>query len=242
MLYRFKGSRSFEDADRKTLAEFLKLNTTESGTLKDPLEIVLTGFLGKQTASDDDSFPWVFSTNDCDRFDERVDPKGWELERYLENPVVLWAHCHSIPAIGIADNLTTTDTLSGRIRFNAKSYDEFGWSIGERVKNGVIRAGSVGMLVKEIEFVDHKKNPEETCDLIIRKQELLEFSICNVPANPFALRSDSLGEFGDAKFSTAKDAIRTGAPTARSPESGHWPLLAINENGGRNGRRDASRP
>ena len=159
MLCRFKGSRSFEDADRKTLAEFLKLNTTESGTLKDPLEIVLTGFLGKQTASEDNSFPWVFSTNDCDRFDERVDPKGWELERYLENPVVLWAHCHSIPAIGIADRLTATDKLAGRIKFNAKEIDEFGWSIGERVKAGVIRAGSVGMLVKEIEWIDHKKNP-----------------------------------------------------------------------------------
>ena len=233
MLCRFKGSRSFEDADRKTLAEFLKLNTTESGTLKDPLEIVLTGFLGKQTASEDNSFPWVFSTNDCDRFDERVDPKGWELERYLENPVVLWAHCHSIPAIGIADRLTATDKLAGRIRFNAKEIDEFGWSIGERVKAGVIRAGSVGMLVKEIEWIDHKKNPEEPCDLIIRKQELLEFSICNVPANPFALQTDWLGVSGDAENSTASKTIkdfqnRTGAPTARSVQGGHWPLSIIN--------------
>lgn len=242
MLYRFKGKTLYEKADRTTLVNFLKLNTTESGVLKEPLEIVLAGFLGKQAEISDDSFPWVFSTFDCDRFDERVDPAGWELDRYLDNPVVLWAHCHSIPAIGITTNLSASDKLSGTIKFNAKDYDEFGWSIGERVKNGVIRAGSVGMLVKEIEFVDHKKNPEETCDLIIRKQELLEFSICNVPANPFALRSDSLGEIGHADFSTAKDSIRTGDPTACSPEGGHWPLCSNNHNGGTNGRRDASRP
>lgn len=178
--------------------------------------MILSGFLGKQAEAEDDSFPWIFSTSDCDRFDERVDPKGWELDRYMDNPVVLWAHCHSIPAIGTAFGLAVTDNLYGKIRFNSKDYDEFGWSIGERVKAGVIRAGSVGMLVKEIEWIDHKKNPEEPSDLIIRKQELLEFSICNVPANPFALQKDLQG--------TQKG---TGVPTVSSPESSHWPLLAI---------------
>ena len=232
MLYRFKGNGRFETIDRKALIEFLKLNTSESGKLKEPFEVVQAGMLGKSQEADSDWFPWVFSSFDNDRFDERVDPNGWELEHYLDNPVVLWAHCHSIPAIGIADSLKAIDNLSGKIKFNSKDYDLFGWSIGERVKNGVIRAGSVGMLVKEIEWIDHKKNPEEQCDLIIRKQELLEFSICNVPANPFALQKDT---------QTAQ-LNRTGAPTARSPGSGHWPLLVTNNNGGTNGRRDASCP
>lgn len=228
MLCKFKGMTTFKTCERTSLLEFLKLSTTDSGTLKEPLEIILAGYLGKHTGTEDGSVPWTFSTWDVDRFDERVDQKGWQLDRYLENPVVLWAHCHAIPAIGMASNLSIGENLSGRITFNAKDYDEFGWSIGERVKAGVIRAGSVGMLVKEIEWIDHKKNPEEKCDLIIRKQELLEFSICNVPANPFALQTDSLGEFGLAKFSTAKDAKRTGAPTARSVQGGHWPLSIIN--------------
>ena len=215
MLYRRKGTSGCQSVDRKSLREFLKLNTTESGKLKEPLELVLSGYITKQTNEDEDWFPWVFSTFNADRFDERVDPAGWELERYCENPIVLWAHCHSIPAIGIADSLLSTESLSGRIKFNAKEYDEFGWSIGERVKAGVIRAGSVGMIVKEIEWIDHKKNPEEKCDLIIRKQELLEFSICNVPANPFALREEQIQN-------------RTGAPTARSLGRGHWPLLVTN--------------
>jgi HK97 family phage prohead protease len=70
--------------------------------------------------------------------------------------------------------------------FNDKSFDAFGWSIGERVKNGVIRAGSVGFRVIEIEIPD-KETAKDGTSLIFRKQELLEFSICNVPANPFAL-------------------------------------------------------
>ncbi len=228
MLYRFKGERAFREVTQQDLFSFVKKEASASGVLASPFEAILGGFIGKSGATADDGVPWVFSTADRDRFDERVDQAGWELERYLENPVVLWAHCHSIPAIGIARELSVTDALSGTIRFNDKAYDEFGWAIGERVKAGVIRAGSVGMLVKEVEGVDHQKNPEETCDLIIRKQELLEFSICNVPANPFALQKNSLGEFGRAKFSTAKDSNGTGAPTARSGNGGFWPLVIDN--------------
>jgi HK97 family phage prohead protease len=65
--------------------------------------------------------------------------------------------------------------------FNGKDYDPFGWAIGERVKAGVIRAGSVGFRILEIEIPD-KETGKDGTTLIFRKQELLEFSICNVPA------------------------------------------------------------
>lgn len=226
MLYRFKGIGQFKTYDRKALFEFLKLNTTTSGKLTTPFEIIRAGMLNKGEPSTEDCFPWVFSTFDNDRFDECVDPAGWDLTAYLNNPVILWAHCHNIPAIGVTLEMKCEGNLSGRICFNAKEYDEFGWGIGERVKNGVIRAGSVGFLVKEVECTDHKKNPEEECELIIRKQELLEFSICNVPANPFALRMDSIGNKG------------IGGPTTYSSKDGRngfWPFLENRVNGGRYG-------
>jgi phage head maturation protease len=50
----------------------------------------------------------------------------------------------------------------------------------------VIRAGSVGFRVMEIE-IPSKDDSRDGTSLIFRKQELLEFSICNVPANPWAL-------------------------------------------------------
>ena len=54
------------------------------------------------------------------------------------------------------------------------------------MKAGVIRAGSVGFRVMEIE-IPSKEDSRDGTSLIFRKQELLEFSICNVPANPWAL-------------------------------------------------------
>lgn len=192
MLYRFKEMGKYERYDSAALREFIKLYSRKDGTLAEPLEVIKTGIIGK-AADGDETFPWVFSTGDCDRFDERVDPAGWDFSAYTTNPVVLWAHNYAIPAIGITEGIAVADTLSGRIRFNEREYDEFGWAIGERVRKGIIRAGSVGFRVLEIEWVDHSKNPEEKSDLIFRKQELLEFSICNVPANPFALQQDSTG-------------------------------------------------
>jgi HK97 family phage prohead protease len=135
----------------------------------------------------DRGFPWTLSTFDLDRFDERIDPQGWDFKRYLQNPVVEWAHRYDIPAIGKIESLTVDENgLHGFVFFNSKEYDAFGWSIGERVKAGVIRAGSVGFRILEIE-IPGKEESKDGTSLIFRKQELLEFSICNVPANPFAL-------------------------------------------------------
>ncbi len=225
MLYRFKGMKEYATVERGALLEFLKMNTTRSGELTAPLEVIRSGTLfgDQKTASEgDDWFPWVFSSFHNDRFNERVDPAGWELDGYNLNPVVLWAHNHDIPAIGLAGGVTKTDTLSGKIKFNAKDYDLFGWSIGERVKNGVIRAGSVGFRVLEIEFVDHATEMDESYDLIFRKQELLEFSICNVPANPYALRKDAPGD--DDKGNTA--------PTGILSKCGFMPFLKQKTDGG----------
>ncbi len=51
---------------------------------------------------------------------------------------------------------------------------------------GAIRAGSVGFLVHKVEI---QENGGEST-LIFRAQELLEFSLCNVPSNPYALHQD----------------------------------------------------
>jgi phage head maturation protease len=116
-----------------------------------------------------DRFPWVFSTFDVDRFNERVDPAGWELDGYNANPVVLWAHNSDIPAIGKAENVKADEGgLRGEVVFCEKDYDEFGWAIGQRVKAGIIRAGSVGFQVLEVEIPD-KAEQEKGVFVLPRK-------------------------------------------------------------------------
>lgn len=180
--------KEFTATDRNVLLDFLKSKCTKDGKLNEEVFIrCMVPFKKEETDDGKESWRWTFSSFDVDRCLERVDPDGWELENYKMNPVVLWAHDATIPAIGYAEDVNKGEDLSGTVVFNGKEFDEFGWSIGQRVKYGSIRSGSVGFLVKEIEFVDHREKPEEKADLIFRKQELLEFSICNVPANPLAL-------------------------------------------------------
>jgi phage head maturation protease len=58
----------------------------------------------------------------------------------------------------------------------------------------------VGFRIIEIEIPD-KETAKDGTTLIFRKQELLEFSICNVPANPYALAKS----MGEAKTETQQD-------------------------------------
>ena len=182
-------SGDYRAGNASVLLDFLGLKFAE-GTQKVSGDVELIASVPFQLTADIEAgqgFPWVLSTYDLDRYGERIDPQGWDFKRFMENPVVEWAHRYDIPAISKMEGLTIdNDGLHGLVFFNDKSFDPFGWSIGQRVKAGVIRAGSVGFKVMEIE-IPSKADSADGTSLIFRKQELLEFSICNVPANPWAL-------------------------------------------------------
>jgi len=172
------------------LLDFLGVKKETAGIQKVTGNVELIASVPFMLSADVDAgqgFPWTLSTNDLDRFSERIDPQGWDFSQYIKNPVVEWAHRYDIPAIGKIEGLVVDDKgLHGLVIFNDKGFDVFGWSIGQRVKAGVIRAGLVGFRPIEVE-IPSKEDSKDGTSLIFRKQELLEFSICNVPANPFAL-------------------------------------------------------
>ena len=189
MIIRTK-SGEFRAADTNVLLELLGVKNETGSVQKVTGDMELIAAVPLQLTVDTETakgYQWTLSTYDLDRFSERIDPLGWDFKQFLKNPVVEWAHRYDIPAIGRIEGLTVDDSgLHGRVIFNDKDYDHFGWSIGQRVQAGVIRAGSVGFRIIEIEIPDRETAKDGT-SLIIRKQELVEFSVCNVPANPYAL-------------------------------------------------------
>jgi HK97 family phage prohead protease len=196
MIIRTKGGQ-FQSGDTSVLLDFLGVKTEAAGVHKIASDVELIASVPFHLTADietEKGFPWTLSTFDLDRFGERIDPEGWDFKRYMDNPIVEWAHRYDIPAIGKIEGLAVDDGgLHGVVVFNDKSFDAFGWSIGQRVKAGVIRAGSVGFRAVEIE-IPSKEDSKDGTSLIFRKQELLEFSICNVPANPFALAKNIVTE------------------------------------------------
>jgi len=191
MIIRVKGGE-FRAGDISAFLDFLGIKKDAAGIQKlaGDVELITPVTFSNEREPEvrwQDGIAWTLSTFDLDRFGERVDPAGWEFSGFAKNPVVQWAHRYDIPAIGKIEGLAVdADGLHGAVVFNDKAFDPFGWSIGQRVKAGVIRAGSVGFRVLEIE-IPSKADSRDGTTLIFRKQELLEFSICNVPANPFAL-------------------------------------------------------
>jgi HK97 family phage prohead protease len=188
-----KKTGEFKIDNSSVLLDFLGVKKEAAGVQRLAGDVVLVSSVPFHLTAENESekgYPWTLSTFDLDRFGERVDPAGWDFKRYMNNPVVEWAHRYDIPAIGKIEGLAADgDGLHGVVVFNDKEYDAFGWSIGQRVRAGVIRAGSVGFRVMEIE-IPSKEDSKDGTSLIFRKQELLEFSICNVPANPYALTKE----------------------------------------------------
>lgn len=106
MIIKVDGVENKELGSREKLLKFLKENT-HSGKVSPQVEVFKSIDVKK------DSFHWVMSTFDVDRNFEKVDPKGWSLKNYLANPVVLWSHNYTIPAIGYAENLRAENVLEG---------------------------------------------------------------------------------------------------------------------------------
>ncbi len=117
-----------------------------------------------------------------DRHREIVNPDGWDLKFFKQNPVMLWAHNHAIPAIGTWD----------KIRFEGKGNDKkllmepifdvddkFASLIAKKVDSGFIRMVSVGFIPLELDG-----------DYNSIKQELIETSIVNIGANRNALNQN----------------------------------------------------
>lgn len=125
---------------------------------------------------------FVFSTGDEDRHGEIVDQKSWILDDYLRNPVVLFSHDHSQPAVGktVSIYFNEEGNLEGDIQFAAKEY-EFANTLFKLYKGGYMRATSGGFLNKVVEY------DEEGNKITLKQNTLLEMSLVNVPANALAL-------------------------------------------------------
>jgi HK97 family phage prohead protease len=127
------------------------------------------------TKANDGSFIAIASTNMVDRHGEVVDNNGWELKAYKQNPVILWGHDHNEPAIGVSKKTWVEGTgKKAKLMIQPLLHDvtEKARAISALVDMGVIKTLSVGF--KPLESPD---------GVTFTKNELLEVSMVNVPAN-----------------------------------------------------------
>ena len=126
---------------------------------------------------------FVISTGDVDRDKDTIDPKGWVLKHFKKNPVVLWAHDHHIPAIGRAPSVKVQDgkLVSLKTEFTDEETNPFGKMVFNLLAGGFLNTTSVGFIANKFEINNERGGID------FKEQELMEFSVVNVPANPEAL-------------------------------------------------------
>lgn len=120
------------------------------------------------------TFEVIITTEDIDRMGEMIKADGWELDRYMLNPIVLWAHNYSELPIGITETLEKVDNTKLKAKGKFAGHQK-AQEVRALYDAGIMRATSVGFIPKEME------------GNIITKAELLEFSFVPVPCNPYAL-------------------------------------------------------
>jgi len=111
MIIRTK-SESYRVGNVPVLLDFLGVKTLAAGIHKASADVELIASVPFHLTADIEAgqgFAWTLSTFDLDRFGERIDPQGWDFKRYMNNPIVEWAHRYDIPAIGKIEGLAVDD-------------------------------------------------------------------------------------------------------------------------------------
>lgn len=142
---------------------------------------------------------FVISTKSVDRHGDTVNPKGWELEPYRKNPVVLFGHDYGSPPVAKATSVELVkNKLVSEAEFPEEGMYPFADMIYNMYLNGFMRATSVGFRALKWQFAIPDEKLEEyfedpdsfergPSDIDFIQQELMEYSAVPVPANPEAL-------------------------------------------------------
>lgn len=158
------------------------------------------------------------STDAVDREGDVVRQEGWDFTHYLNNPVVLWGHDarRFSSLIGRCVDLSTAAGITrATVEFAPADVPVVGQmaeGVYQMCDKGFIHATSVGFRPLEWEFTDDKARGADDWwpGVDFLRQELLEFSICSIPANPEALieRPAAPAAPGQPMMSTEADARR----------------------------------
>ncbi|MEM7211880.1 MAG: hypothetical protein AAF479_08310 [Pseudomonadota bacterium] len=130
---------------------------------------------------------FTVSTAARDRDGDIVEPSGWDLSHYRNNPIVLWAHDSGRPPIGKATSIEVNGgELVADAEFATRETSPFADEIFKLYEGGFLSAVSAG-------FMPTAKEPILDGDGMFTgfrfmSQVLWEFSAVPIPSNPEALR------------------------------------------------------
>lgn len=158
---------------------------------------------------------FVFSDASVDRYGDTIDQRGWVLDKYRSNPVVLFGHNDKSVAnvIGKALNVRIEGgALMGDIEFAPAAANPDAEIVYQLVKGGYLNSVSVGF--QPIEWA-LSKDKSRAGGVDFKKQELLEISVVPVPANANALVQAKAAGIDFSRLKLAEPKAERSLPTIK---------------------------
>lgn len=153
----------------------------------------------KAVEGDKRELQFTISTDSVDRMGDTIDVKGWKLDAYRKNPVVLWAHDNESLPVGKATKVWIEDgKLKATAEFTPEGMARFNDTVFDMLKGGFLNAVSVGFMPEDYKFTE---SADRRFGIDFLKQELLEFSVVSVPANSEALIENALAALASGRAS-----------------------------------------
>jgi HK97 family phage prohead protease len=127
---------------------------------------------------------FIASTSSADRYGDIIDQKGWLLDSYKKNPVVLLNHDSNSLPIGKGNVYVRNDKLTIDVQFDQE--DPRAKEVERKAQKGYMNAVSVGF--RPLESQSRSELPKDNKyygqrGTYYSKAELLEVSIVTIPAN-----------------------------------------------------------
>lgn len=153
---------------------------------------------------------FIISTNDKDRHGTVLNMQNWDLTNYNLNGIVGYNHevystTNPDLILGVGKAYVEGEgddaKLIGQVTFETEDVNPLAEKIFRKVLNGTLRATSVGFTPIS---VNGKYGEERGGTYYYYGQELLEFSIVNIPSNPKAVKR-SLDEINEMFVVEKKD-------------------------------------
>ena len=162
----------------------------------------------------------VITTGALNRLNQRVMQAGADVEEYRKNPIVLWNHDDSQPAIGKNSALDRDgDRWIARTMF---APTPLGREIYSLYEGGYMTSWSIGF--KPVETTYIKNENGDLSEIVFNRWKLLEYSAVPIPANAdavtMALRKNVISESTYRMFSYAEElALEVGKDEGDLPAS-----------------------
>lgn len=155
-----------------------------------------------ESSKENRTVEFVISTNDKDRHGTILNMQNWDLTNYNLNGIV--GYNHEVYSSTNPDLILGTGKayvegegddakLIGQVTFETEDVNPLAEKIFRKVLNGTLKATSVGFMPIS---VNGKYGEERNGTYYYYGQELLEFSIVNIPSNPKAVKrsADEINE------------------------------------------------